>query len=422
MLLSTMHLETKSKIYILVYLRWIAFFGIAIVLTAASLLSIPSQSMMGSIFLLVLHGGFNLGLIYFAKSFQESTQEIIVFSYLLMDVVILTFLLKLNGASQNPFSILYLCLASVAVMFLSLRLLLMILITILLGLAFVYVDLFSEAISHQHHSYPFHLQGMWLANSIAVVLISLWIYYLRRNNERMVAHHEKTQKILYQIEKIESMGRVVAQAAHQLNTPLGTLQLGMSELQDQTNPLSETERLFWYQDMQHAVLQIKNIVVQIRPEHETRGENTRGLPTPLHTFVQQWVQRWAQPRKQRVDYQFPNQDIKIEAQHLENIGNILTALLDNAYEACEDSAKAIQVMIANEEDYVCMSVVDQGKGMDATSCKQALEPLYTTKAKGTGLGLYLCQQLAKKYSGYVEVNSLLGKGTSVKVFLLSSML
>lgn len=66
-----------------------------------------------------------------------------------------------------------------------------------------------------------------------------------------------------------------------------------------------------------------------------------------------------------------------------------------------------------------ISVADQGEGMSEEVRAHIFEPFFTTKAvgKGTGLGMSVVDNVAKEYGGFAKVQSALGKGTTVEVFL-----
>jgi two-component system cell cycle sensor histidine kinase/response regulator CckA len=70
-------------------------------------------------------------------------------------------------------------------------------------------------------------------------------------------------------------------------------------------------------------------------------------------------------------------------------------------------------------DYVALSVTDTGVGIPPSELKRVLEPFYTTKApgKGTGLGLSMVYGFAKQSHGHLELESVVGRGTSVTLYL-----
>ena len=67
--------------------------------------------------------------------------------------------------------------------------------------------------------------------------------------------------------------------------------------------------------------------------------------------------------------------------------------------------------------FVCLTVADMGCGMDKAALGRVFEPSVATKEAGTGLGLATVHGIVKQHSGWVEVDSQAGRGSSFRVYL-----
>jgi signal transduction histidine kinase len=66
---------------------------------------------------------------------------------------------------------------------------------------------------------------------------------------------------------------------------------------------------------------------------------------------------------------------------------------------------------------VRLRVTDTGKGMNEDQLKQVFAPFFTTKPKGTGLGLAMVQQITTEHGGHLECESRPGEGSTFTIFL-----
>ncbi len=98
---------------------------------------------------------------------------------------------------------------------------------------------------------------------------------------------------------------------------------------------------------------------------------------------------------------------------------VVINLLKNAHES-GSKEKAIELRIRHNNNTIEIQVVDEGTGMSDTNIKNALLPFYSTKQKGTGLGLPLCREIIEAHGGKMLINNRIEKGLSVTVFLPST--
>jgi signal transduction histidine kinase len=66
---------------------------------------------------------------------------------------------------------------------------------------------------------------------------------------------------------------------------------------------------------------------------------------------------------------------------------------------------------------VRLSIIDNGPGMAPEVLARIFEPLFTTKTSGIGLGMPIVQQLVEMHHGTIAIDSTVGKGTTIRVWL-----
>ena len=121
---------------------------------------------------------------------------------------------------------------------------------------------------------------------------------------------------------------------------------------------------------------------------------------------------------------------KVEAD-MTQMHMVLSAMVINAAEAIEGQGQII-IRTRNKDidegiakynpglkpgRYACLTVQDDGKGMDAETKRKIFEPFFTRKFMGRGLGMAAVYGIVKNHGGWISVESQLGKGTVVRIYL-----
>jgi signal transduction histidine kinase len=102
--------------------------------------------------------------------------------------------------------------------------------------------------------------------------------------------------------------------------------------------------------------------------------------------------------------------------HASTLRRAALNLVQNALEAMPQGG-TLTLTGARTADAVQLQIQDTGHGMPADTLPHIFEPLYTTKPGGTGLGLYLVQEILTAHRGHVTVASVEGQGTTVTLML-----
>jgi signal transduction histidine kinase len=91
-------------------------------------------------------------------------------------------------------------------------------------------------------------------------------------------------------------------------------------------------------------------------------------------------------------------------------------LIRNSLEAMPNGG-VLTVSTQRAGDQVFLRVMDSGAGMSEQQMRQVFRPFFSTKARGTGLGLTLAQQIVTEHGGHIECTSAVGKGSAFTIHL-----
>jgi signal transduction histidine kinase len=98
------------------------------------------------------------------------------------------------------------------------------------------------------------------------------------------------------------------------------------------------------------------------------------------------------------------------------IQQVLVNLIKNAMQAMTRGG-TLTLQTGEGSDGVWVSVADTGGGIPQEQITRIFEPFYTTKKKGTGLGLMIVQRIVRAHSGRIDLESHVGRGTTFRIWL-----
>ena len=97
---------------------------------------------------------------------------------------------------------------------------------------------------------------------------------------------------------------------------------------------------------------------------------------------------------------------------------VLVNLIKNAMQAMTRGG-TLKLQTGQGTEGVWVSVTDTGGGIPEEQINRIFEPFYTTKKKGTGLGLMIVQRIVRAHEGKIEIESRVGQGTTFRIWLPS---
>jgi len=243
-----------------------------------------------------------------------------------------------------------------------------------------------------------------------------------------ITETKRLQAQLQEAQKMEAIATLAGGIAHQFNNALSVI-TGCIELLETGLPEDKTVRKY-FERLKNCAHRMGQLTDQLLAY--ARGGKYRAKTVSLSNFLGDTlplIMHTISPSV-HVDTNLPIEILNIKAD-LTQIQMVVSAALKNASEAIEGEGH-IQISTRNEEideefikshrelkpgAYVCLTIEDDGKGMDDEARKRIFEPFFTTKFQGRGLGMAAAYGIVKNHDGCISVYSELGKGTTVRIYL-----
>ena len=328
---------------------------------------------------------------------------------LAIDIVALTATLALSGGASNPFSSAYLLYVPIGALLLPPT---WIWGVISLAVAAYSILFWSPTFSeHAHHqSMRAHLVGMWVAFIIVGPVVAYAVERLRRAVTS--AENELAESRLQQAraEKLSALATLSAGAAHELSTPLGTIAIAAGELERKgLNPeVTEDAQL-----IRREIERCSNILSQLAVDVGAgMGENSQlvGVGELIGGFRGSGADFTTEASPEILDKSIPL------PRRL--ISQAFRGLLKNARQASSESETVVLRALDTPTDLI-LEVEDRGTGMSEEVQDRAGEPFFTSKppGEGMGLGIFFARSVIEQIGGQMEIISVFGQGTRVRVLL-----
>ena len=216
----------------------------------------------------------------------------------------------------------------------------------------------------------------------------------------------EAQDELVRQERLATLGQLSGSIAHELRNPLGVM----------TNALYYLESV-----LSDAPSKVRDHLGKLRNQVRLSDSIITGLlsvtrtgPPQLSTVsvahvVDEQLTHVSVPESIRVESDIPPDLPELLVDPIQ-MGQILMNLFTNAIQAMEGSGGVLRVRARKVDDRVRIEVADTGPGVRPEDRERIFEPLFSTKARGIGLGLSISRSLARANSGELYVSATPGKG------------
>lgn len=226
---------------------------------------------------------------------------------------------------------------------------------------------------------------------------------------RDLTNQKKAEEIMHRTEKLSVVGQLAAGIAHEIRNPLTAIKGFTQLLKKEDNNdylevmLSELERI---EDI------VSDLLILAKPQPSKKEQVDIGLllDETVDLFRSEAILHNVEIFS---EIELTTPFIKGESNKLKQV---FINLLKNAIEAMPDGGKITVSAIRTNNEQIVVKIMDEGIGIPEERMPNLGEPFYSTKEKGTGLGLMICNRIIKNHGGTMNIESEINKGTTISVF------
>jgi PAS domain S-box-containing protein len=238
------------------------------------------------------------------------------------------------------------------------------------------------------------------------------------STQRDVTSRKRAEERLLQSERLAAIGQMVTGLAHESRNALqrskACLEMLAIEVEDRPEALDLVERVHKAQNHLHHLY-----------------EEVRGYAAPLNlkrqriSLAEVWRETWSQLEVMRAGRdatlreEIEGLDLEVEVDAFA-IGQVFRNIFENAIAACPDPCEIVvgcMPVRLSGRAALQVSICDNGPGLSPEQAQRIFDPFYTTKTKGTGLGMAIAKRIVEAHGGRIAVGSGTGRGAELVVTL-----
>jgi len=221
---------------------------------------------------------------------------------------------------------------------------------------------------------------------------------------------EKYEQLAIRTEKLSALGRLAAGIAHEINNPLAGILLfstNMKKKAGEDSPFSEGLDVIVSETIRcRGIIQELLEFSREREPQKSLNNVNKVLDKSLNILENEFRLNRISVKK---DLMTDMPDMLLDGNQVQQV---FVNVLINAVHAVEEHGEiTIKSRVDTEEGTVAVDIADNGCGISPENRSRIFEPFFSTKAKGTGLGLAVSYGIVKNHKGDIRVSSESGQGT-----------
>lgn len=237
-----------------------------------------------------------------------------------------------------------------------------------------------------------------------------------------IAERKRLELAKLQAERLAVVGTMAAGVAHEVRNPLASITLNLDLVQKEIRKLAAGrdelagEGRILLAEIREEIQRIQRVIEEYL--QFARLPKPQPEPVALNELLEQKL-AFVSAEFGRANIQLKmhfDPALKVVNLDAEQLWQAVLNLIRNSMEAMPKGGK-LTVGTWLESKQIRLRVADTGTGMMEDQLQHVFQPFFSTKARGTGLGLALVQQIVTDHGGHVECESAPGKGTTFTMVL-----
>ncbi|ORU93886.1 MAG: histidine kinase [Cycloclasticus sp. symbiont of Bathymodiolus heckerae] len=344
----------------------------------------------------------------------------VFFSQLIVDVVALTIILYFTGGATNPFAWFLLVPHSIASTLLSRRYVW--LMAVITSLSYSLIVFYYHPLVHIDHPmemglnehFADHVMGMWIGFVLSTFLMAYFVAGMAESLRKRNKLLSDMQERIFRDERMVALGTLATGAAHELGTPLGTMDVVAHELElelQQAGDHASSDKLLI---IQGQIKRCKNVLLSIT-ETSMVDKYDSGQLMPIDEYLANVINRW----------KISNLGINF-IQTVKGYGEVPTIISDVALtraflnildNAAHVSPGYVSLDLDWDEGRIYIVIKDEGCGMSALQLAKLGTHTVSSKEAGLGLGIYITKATIEQVGGDIQWENGTKSGVCVSICL-----
>jgi signal transduction histidine kinase len=243
---------------------------------------------------------------------------------------------------------------------------------------------------------------------------------LRARNDELQAANDKlleTQEQLIRSEKLAAIGQLASGVGHELRNPLGAIKNAAFYIRRRVGntdlPTTEPRVMEFLSIIDEEVNSANKVITDLLGF--SRVSKPAAAPANIAGIIEDALRYTPIPEKVTLAKEI-NNNLPMVTVDGEQIKQVFINIILNALQAMPEGGR-LEIKASDKGQFVEVEFTDTGGGIPDEIKNKIFDPLFTTKAKGVGLGLSVCKTIMERHRGEIRVESQVGQGATFTISL-----